>query len=156
MKSKKYDIFIASSWKQRKRVRKLAEGLRELDFSVYDFTDPACRETQELPPERYKNYLYDPKKHLDYWEYLSLLPEWRDAVEENRRHLDECETLILLLPCGRDATADWAYAVGRGKRTCIVGHPLKSEQDLVHLWANFGFKDEKEFFSNLRLTSGKK
>lgn len=73
-------IFIASSWRQRKRVRKLAEQLRKIGFDVYDFTDPSCRETEEIPPEKFPEQ-FNPERH-NYWEYLNQ-PEWRSAVEEN-------------------------------------------------------------------------
>jgi hypothetical protein len=38
-------IYLSSSWKNRVRVRSLAEQIRAAGVSVYDFTDPACRST---------------------------------------------------------------------------------------------------------------
>lgn len=115
-------IFIASSWKQRERVRRFAHRLRSLDYGVYDFTDPRCRKCVEMPPEKFPEK-FDPEKH-DYWKYINK-PEAVEAVAENRRMINCCTMLVMLLPCGVDATADWAYAVGRGKKTFIIGHPPK-------------------------------
>ena len=125
-------VYISASWKQRDRVRELAHKLRSLDFDVYDFTDPACRKGPEIPPERFPEQ-FDPEKHI-YRQYLNQ-PEWREAVNENRTALNLCDLVVLLLPCGIDATADWAYAVGQGKPSVIVGHPRAGERSPVHLWA---------------------
>lgn len=128
-----FDIYISSSWKERDRVRALAHHLRQEGFSVYDFTDPECRQTEEIPPEKFSEQ-FDPHKHI-YAKYLDK-PEWRDAVENNQQVLDECRAVVLLLPCGIDATADWAYAVGKGKLTLVLGHPGAGERSPVHLWAD--------------------
>lgn len=50
----------------------------------------------------------------------------------------------MLLPCGIDATADWALGVGLGKFTVIVGHPGKGERSPCHLWADFFCDDINE------------
>ena len=89
-------IFIAASWKERERVRRLAHQLRGIGWPVFDFTDPACRKAPEIPPEKFLPF--NPAKD-NYWEYVNQ-PEFRAAVEENRRHIDECSFLILLLPSG--------------------------------------------------------
>jgi hypothetical protein len=74
-----FDLYISSSWKQRERVRNLAIQLRNVGLTVYDFTDPACRDTPEVPPEKYPEQ-FDPEKHI-YREYLESQPEWKMAVE---------------------------------------------------------------------------
>lgn len=126
-------IYISSSWKNRGAVRELANMLRSSGIEPYDFTDAKCRTTAEIPPERFP-LEFDPEIH-DYALYLDRR-EWRSAVEENREALDRCSGVILLLPCGIDATADWAYAVGLGKPSVVVGAPRKGERSPVHLWAS--------------------
>ena len=126
-------VYISASWKNRTNVRALAELLRVMGHEVYDFTDPACRQTPEIPPERFPGQ-FDPLRHT-YAEYLDR-PEWRGAVEENRKAIQWCDVVLLLLPCGIDATADWAYGVGIGKRSLIVGSPRAGERSPVHLWAD--------------------
>lgn len=141
-------IFIASSWKQRERVRKLAQRLRALDYGVYDFTDPRCRKCVEMPPEKFPEK-FDPEKH-NYWNYINK-SEAVEAVNENRRMIDCCKILVLILPCGIDATADWAYAVALKKTTIIIGTPNKGEYSLAHNWANGWLPDEEAFISFLRI-----
>lgn len=128
------NIYISSSWKNRQRVREVAVALREYGHEVYDFTDPACRKTPEIPPERFP-VQWDPEIG-SYAEYITSVPEWRQAVECNRAALDRCDAVVLLLPCGADAHADWAYAVGRGKRSCVVGAPKAGDRTPTHMWAD--------------------
>lgn len=131
---KPMNIYISSSWKNREQVRELATKLRARNCDVYDFTDPMCRRTPEIPPEKYPE-LFDPLKE-PYAEYLDRVPEWKAAVLENKRALDRCDLCVLLLPCGNDSHADWAYAVGRGKRSVVVGNPKAGERCTTHLWAD--------------------
>lgn len=133
--SPKLKIYISSSWKNRDRVRKLAEGIREAGHEVYDFTDPASREgIKEIPPEMFpKNF--NPEKD-NYREYLNSRPEWRQAVERNRVALHWCNTVIMLLPCGDDAHADAFYGLGHGAALAIVGSPKAGDRTPTHLWAH--------------------
>lgn len=137
------NIYLSSSWKQRDRVRALAIRLRKDGHEVYDFTDPACRDTPEIPPERYPEQ-FDPAKHI-YEEYLRSAP-WDLGVNCNRRALLRCDLVVLLLPCGNDANADWAFAVGAGKRSVVCGSPVKGERTPTHLWADQFVRDEDELF----------
>lgn len=132
------NVYISSSWKQRERVRSLAIMLRSAGHTVYDFTDPACRNTPEIPPEAFPAQ-FDPSQHV-YAQYITAQPEWRAAVECNRAALDRCDMVVLLLPCGNDAHADWAYAVGRGKRSVVVGHPNAGDRTPTHMWADAMFE----------------
>lgn len=128
------NVYISSSWKNRDRVRALAVLLREHGHTVYDFTDPACRNTPEIPPERFPNN-FDPEQHV-YREYITSVPEWRSAVECNRGALDHCDAVVLLLPCGADAHSDWGYAVGRGKLSAVIGAPRAGDRTPTHMWAD--------------------
>jgi hypothetical protein len=126
-------IYISSSWKNREQVRELALLLRDNNFEVYNFTDPKCRRTPEIPPEWFPEQ-FDPEKHI-YSQYLNR-PEWLDAVSENQEHIATADLIVLLLPCGVDSTADWALGVGMGKVSFVVGYPKAGERSPVHLWAN--------------------
>jgi hypothetical protein len=135
-------VYISSSWKQRERVRKVAADLLAVGYEVYDFTNPVCRTTPEIPPERFPD-LFDPAVH-DYEDYLRAVPEWRAAVECNREALDRTSVVVLLLPCGLDAHADAFYALGRGARLIVVGSPLKGERVPTHLWADLLVATDEE------------
>ena len=151
------NIYISSSWKNRDRVRALAIKLRAAGHQVYDFTDPACRNTPEIPPERFPEQ-FDPDKHT-YADYLNSVPEWSAAVYCNRQALlSRCNFCVLMLPCGADSHADWAFAEGlkaarHSMRTAVIGHPPAGERTPSHLWADVLLKDEDAFLE--WLDSGK-
>jgi hypothetical protein len=126
----------------------MAGFLREHGHEVYDFTDPTCRKMPEIPPEAYPDR-FDPECHF-YPEYLRRVPAWRDAVMANKDAIDWCDVVVLMLPCGNDAHADWAYGVGRGKRSIVYGHPRAGERSPVHLWAQQMTEDRLDITRYLR------
>jgi hypothetical protein len=133
------NIYLSSSWKNRGRVRQLANDLRRFGHEVYDFTDPECRKSPEIPPERFPEP-FKPGSH-DYAEYISR-PEWIQIVAENRAAISHADLIILLLPCGNDSHADWALGVGMGKRSIVVGHPREGDRSPVHHWADAILPDD--------------
>lgn len=126
-------VYISSSWKNRVEVRKMANDLREIGCEVYDFTDPSCRKTPEIPPEQFPEE-FDPAVHV-YSQYIQR-PEWHSAVMENKEAIKWADLIILILPCGNDAHADWAYGVGLGKLSLVIGNPQKGDRSPVHMWAD--------------------
>ena len=142
--------FICASWKKRDEVRMLAEALRTAGHDVFDFTDPSCRASPPAPPGEVE--AFDARRH-SYAEYIDR-PGWRAAVFENRDAIRSSDVVILLLPCGLDATADWACGVGCGKTTYIVGRPEGGEFSPNHLWADGIFPDSEELLSFLGCQEG--
>ncbi len=135
-------IYISSSWKNRDTVRQLAVKLREYGHEVYDFTDPNCRKTPGIPPEKIP-VEFNPAIHK-YSEYINK-PEWKQVVMENKQAIIWSDFIILLLPCGSDSHADWALGVGLGKRSVVVGQPCKGERSWVHHWADRIFNTVDDF-----------
>ena len=111
----------------------MAIKLREMGHEVYDFTDPNCRKTPEIPPERFPEE-FNPDKHI-YSRYIQK-HEWCMAVNENYNAIKKADFIILFLPCGNDSHADWALGVGMGKRNVVVGQPRKGERSPVHMWSD--------------------
>ncbi len=140
-------IFISASWKKRDEVRKLAKSLRREGFVVYDFTDPKNRKSKPVPPEGTGSF--GPSRQ-SYARYIDR-PEWLATVHENMRAIRDSDIVVMLLPCGNDATADWAYAVGLGKTTYIVGNPGGGKRSLNHLWADRIFDGERALLDYLRV-----
>lgn len=141
------NIYLASSWKNRERVRQFAIELRKHDFDVYDFTDPNCRAGLELPPEKFPDE-FDPDRHL-YFVYINR-ELWYKSVMANKDALDRCDVVVLMLPCGLDAHADAFYALGRGKRLIVTGQPRKGERTPTHLWAEILLYNDNNVLSYLK------
>ncbi len=128
-----YDVYISSSWKNKNKVRSLANQIRnQTNLSVFDFTDEKCRTSKPANHYGIKDY----KTTTPYLDHLLSDPKYKNAVSENKQQLDGCRFVILLLPCGLDATADWAYAVGKGKKTIVIGYPKDGDFAPTHLWAD--------------------
>lgn len=136
-------VYIASSWKLREEVRELANILRGVGYEVFDFTDSNCRKTKEIPPEKYPEE-FNPARH-QYSSYINK-ESWKQAVFENKERIENSDIVVLLLPCGNDSHADWAYGVGLGKTTFIVGQPKAGERSPSHLWSDGIFDNNFEFF----------
>ncbi|MCL2228624.1 MAG: toll/interleukin-1 receptor domain-containing protein [Firmicutes bacterium] len=130
-------IYISSSWKNREKVREMANRLKKDGHKVFDFTDSNCRKIAERPPEKQQEP-FDPDKHKSYADYMKSekAAYMYAAIMNNQEAIRWCDLVILLLPCGNDAHADWAYGVGLGKKSVVVGQPRKGEQSYTQLWAD--------------------
>lgn len=127
-------IYLASSWKNRDKVREMAVRLRKDGHKVYDFTDPECRKTAETPHEK-RPKPYDPALHKSYAALLRNSDMYA-SVMNNQEAIRWCDLVVLLLPCGLDAHADWAYGLGLGKATVICGLPRPGDTVYTHCWAD--------------------
>ena len=109
-------IYIASSWKNAKKVFVLAYFLRELGYEVDAFCDSHngryVFHWKEISTNKNK---FNAKTFLKY-------PQAKKAFEEDKKWLDWCECLILLLPAGRSAHREAGYIKGQGKKL-IIYHP---------------------------------
>jgi|GEM_PF-6877283 len=94
-------VFVASSWKNREKVRDMSIRLRRDGHKVYDFTDSECRKVQECPPEKQQGP-FDQSKHKSYSAYLRTANYMYAAVMNNQEEIRKCDLLIMLLPCGND------------------------------------------------------
>jgi len=115
----------------------MAIRLRKDGHHVYDFTDPNTRKVSETPPEAQQEP-FDPKIHKSYAAYMKndKAKLMYASVMNNQEALRWCDLVILLLPCGNDAHADWAFGVGLGKQSIVVGQPRAGEQTYTQLWAD--------------------
>ena len=59
-----------------------------------------------------------------------------DGFHLDKSALDQCDTCVLLLPCGRSAHLEVGYAIGQGKPTIIVLDQEKFEPELMYLLAD--------------------
>lgn len=144
-----YDVYISSSWSNKNRVRSLANRIRkECELSVFDFTDENCRKSQSIPHGTIDSFS---ESISSYKQYLNSYKPYKLAVEENKEMIKNCHIVILLLPCDLDATADWAFGVGCGKPSLIIGYPKNGEFSPTHLWAEDIVEDTTEAINWLLL-----
>jgi hypothetical protein len=139
-------IYVASSWKNLTGVSGVIHVLRAAGLEVYTpIAGPAAFHWSQVDegiarwdPERLATALKDPR----------VAGAASDVVDV----MEQCDTCLLALPCGKDAHLTLGRFIGQGKRTAILldDHPepelLYSLADLVtpslmELLAWLGVKD---------------
>ncbi len=129
-------IYIASSWKNAKEVRELAEILEREGHQVYDFTNEKKHFSFNL------NALTN-RDEVEYISFLKNIPESKMAFNVDKDGLDWADTVIMLHPCGRSSHLELGYGMGQGKEGYIIGDLPKGEYDCMYHFAKACFhKDE--------------
>lgn len=134
----KLKIYIASSWKNAKGVRVLAELLAKEGMEVYDFTD----ETKHFS---FNLNMMPNHSEMDYMDVLMYVPESLKAFKVDRGGLDWANVVIMLLPCGRSSHLEFGYGVGKGHICMIYGDlPLGEYEVMYHFADNVFHKNDVE------------
>lgn len=120
-------IYVASSWRNNDQP-KVVEALRAIGHEVYDFKNPR-------PGEHGFSWAQiDPA-----WESWSVA-EWQEALthplaeagfKSDFDAMKWADAMVLVLPCGRSAHLELGWAVGAGKRTCVLTFETQTEPDLM-------------------------
>lgn len=112
-------VYVASSWRCQTQIAVVA-ALRSARIDVYDFRNPpngAGFGWHEIMPT------FDREHQLTYVdEYLRALdhPRAVEGFDSDFGAMQECDTCVLVLPCGRSAHLELGWFVGQGKRTAIL------------------------------------
>jgi hypothetical protein len=138
------NIYISSSWENRDEVRRMAVMLRSCGYSVYDFTDADSPKNTEIPCKKYPEE-FDPGIHK-YSIYINK-PAWKSLAMANLRTIQTADFIILLLPCDANSHICWAYGVGLGIPSAVVGQPRKGEKTPLHHLADHFFDTVDDFIS---------
>lgn len=112
IKLNKRQIYVASSWRNKEPYFTAVEILDKLGHEVFDF---------KLIPFLYGNV----DKNWQEWtvdQYIESFkhPEVQRGFNRDREALMWCDTLVLVLPCGRSAHLEAGHAMGAGKEVYIV------------------------------------
>jgi hypothetical protein len=150
--SKVRKIYVASSWRNQEYPRIVAT-LRGAGHEVYDFRNPApdnngfswtaCdTDWQQWSPRQYMEKLQTAPAEIGYG--------------FDKRALDWCDTLVLVLPCGRSAHLEAGYAAGQGKRTIALLRADKFEPELMYLMISYIVASIPEMLAAVRGESPKR
>jgi len=135
-------IYIATSWKMEKYARVAAKQLKTKGHEVDCFCDESSgrfifsvEELDGMP--------------IDSFNAISFLntEQAQKAFKEDKKWIDWCDTLIMLLPCGKSAHLEAGYAKGLGKEVIIAGDFPPGEFDVMYGFADFmiSYSDLKNF-----------
>jgi len=129
MKTRK--IYLASSWRNEQQPQAV-KILRDAGHEVYDFRHPKAGYDGFSWGEIAANWLgWTPEGYIEGLQH----PIAQTGFAYDKDALDQCDTCVLLLPCGRSAHIEAGYAIGAGKQTLIVCSPIKFEPELMYLLA---------------------
>jgi hypothetical protein len=122
-------IYVASSWRNT-YYPGVVDLLRQEGFTLYDFRHPAPGDNgfhwseidpawEQWTPQAYREALRHPLA--------------THGFRNDMTALRACDTLVLVLPCGRSAHLELGYAIGAGKRTIIYYPPgIHMEPELMY------------------------
>lgn len=141
-------IYIASSWKNKEAVRKLAKTLRLWGHEVFDFTDPDCHtvpnvEKYVFDGNAFAAYRGQDPATVDWIDFLTWDPSKR-VFRSDSAGLNWADTVILLLPSGRSSHLEAGFGVGQGKDLFIFGDLPLGEFDAMYGFAIRCYRSTEE------------
>jgi hypothetical protein len=111
-------VYVASSWRCEMQ-KGVVLTLRSAGIDCYDFRNPRPGEhgfhwSQVMPSYNHET--------CDADEYLAALdhPIAVDGFASDFDAMKDCDTCVLVLPCGRSAHLELGWFVGQGRRTAIL------------------------------------
>ena len=143
-------IYVSSSWKNEYQPV-LVEELRKRGHKVYDFQHPSGRDDHnvwESVSDRMglgRNYMLGSISPKD---FKSMLID-KEAVSRFDEHfaaMQDADTCILLLPCGRSSHVEAGYMNGLGKRVFVMDTSNESVPELMYLMFDDYFHDFDELY----------
>ena len=122
-------------------IPKIANKIRELGFEVFDDWFAAGPEADDKWRDYEKARGHDYKQALE--GYAA-----NHVFEFDRKHLEECDVVVLCLPAGRSAHLELGQALGRGKKGFIL-HDNPERWDVMYKFATGIFHSFDELVSAL-------
>lgn len=132
-------VYVAGSFKNKAKIRVLAQRLREAGLSCYVFCDKD--EATNTLSEELRRYI-----ELDLLKPNTALklPIVQEIGRMNQVQLDLCDAVVLVLPCGKSAHMEAGVMIGRNLPVWIYGPMPRGEFDAMYVMARAVF-DEHEF-----------
>jgi len=118
----KMKIYIATSWKNLEMDALLTQ-LRAEGYECYDFRTHGFQWSQVLPTETIDADTFN--------QMLGSEHPATDAFVKDHEALEECDALVLMLPCGKSAHLELGYCAGKGVPTAIF-QPQPTQPELMY------------------------
>lgn len=122
-------IFISTSWKNETQAIHLANALRDKGYEVDCFCDSSTGRFVFSYNELI-NY-----ESMDCIEFIKTKQATK-AFNEDKKYIEWCDLLIMVLPCGKSAHLEAGYAKGIGKKVFMLGSFPSGEFDVMYKFAN--------------------
>lgn len=112
-------IYVASSWRNE-RLTEVVKQLRDAGHEVYDFREDGGFSWSDIDPSIPGGIGVEANTPARKYMEMVHSPIAAAGFERDMKHLDEADTVVLVLPSGKSSHAEFGYAVGQGKRTIIL------------------------------------
>lgn len=144
-------IYLAGSWKNAKQILYLRDILKIEGYAVDCFASTDTGRTSFNWAELTRGIGCTTQKQaedrLKEMDAIDLLTYDRviQAFSEDKKWLDWCNTVILVLPSGKSAHLEAGYAKGQGKDLIIFGDFVKGDRDVMYGFADALFREPDLF-----------
>lgn len=113
-------IYVASSWRNTERLDNVVRALRGAGHEVYDFREDGGFHWSDVDPKIQQGAGFVAETPAREYMDFVMHPLATAGFDRDMKHLDEADTVVLVLPCGKSAHLELGYAIGQGKRTVIL------------------------------------
>jgi hypothetical protein len=117
-------IYLASSWRNTERLNALKEALEENGWDLYDFRanddNGSAFHWSDLGPNIQKGSGYVSETQAEQFIEMIKHPIAINGHKRDMDNLDRADCLILVLPCGKSAHAEFGMAVKSPTTKTIV------------------------------------
>lgn len=146
-------IYISSSWKNEAQPS-LVDLLRQHGHQVYDFRHPSGRDDKNVWEEVTASLHMSASYHQEILlpeDFDRLLREEKvhDRFNEHFNAMNDADTCILLLPCGRSSHVEAGYMAGNGKRVFVYDTSTHITPELMYFTFNGYFHIEEDLLEAL-------
>lgn len=122
-------IYLATSWKNEELA---LDFLTYLSWAGHE-VDCFCFKTSN-------RYVFDYRDLKNYQKLNSIeflkTEQANKAFLEDKKWIDWCDVLVMLLPCGNSSHLEAGYASGKGKKVYILGKFPVGEFDVMYGFAH--------------------
>ena len=120
-------IYVASSWRNE-YYPGVVDSLRKAGYYVYDFRNPPSGDPGFKWGNVNPNYMdWRPEEYRDNLSHPMAERQFNNDIEA----MEDCDTCVLVLPCGRSAHTEAGWFAGKGKKV-IAYIPQKEEPELMY------------------------
>lgn len=118
-------IYVASSWRNSVQIA-VIHALRAAGLEAYDFRKPKVHSDgfhwSEVMPSAVYTAGGVAENSVGQLDYLTALTHERsvEGFALDYGAMQECDTCVLILPCGRSAHLELGWFVGQGRKTAIL------------------------------------
>lgn len=120
-------IYVASSWRNE-YYPGVVDSLRKAGYYVYDFRNPPSGDPGFKWGNVDPNYMdWRPEEYRDNLSHPMAERQFNNDIEA----MEDSDTCVLVLPCGRSAHTEAGWFAGKGKKV-IAYIPQKEEPELMY------------------------